>query len=62
MPSWLLLALSIAGCIAVTGLLAAGATGRWSTFWRACREFSLVLAVLAIPAVLVLVWLFIVAP
>jgi hypothetical protein len=59
MPSWLVLLLGIAGCILITGLLAAGCTGRWSTLPLAAKQFSLVLLALAVPALVVLVGLFI---
>lgn len=52
MPSWLLLLLAIAGCILWTGLLAAGATGRWRTLWEASRQFAAYLLLLALPAAL----------
>lgn len=59
MPSWLLLLLGVAGCVLVTGLLAAGAMGKWRFFGVASRQFTLVLLALAVPALVVLVGLFI---
>lgn len=58
MPSWLLLLLCVAGLVVWTGLLAAGSTGRWYTFKVAVKQFSLILLVLALPAILVGLWLF----
>lgn len=59
MPTWLLLLLTIAGLIAWTALLAAGHTGRWRTVWLVGKQFSGYLLLLALPAILVLVGLFI---
>jgi hypothetical protein len=61
MPPWLLVLLGVAGCVLVTGLLAAGAMGSWRAFPLAMRQFALVLCMLAAPAVLVLIGLFIFA-
>ena len=53
MPPWLTFVLALVGCVVWTGLLAAGVTGRWSTFWLAAKQFTLVLLGLALPAILV---------
>lgn len=58
MPTWLLLLLVIAGLVLWTALLAAGHTGRWRTIWEAAKQFSTYLLLLALPAILAGVWLF----
>jgi hypothetical protein len=60
MPRWLLLILVIAGLIAWTGLMAAGAMGNWRTFWLASKQFALVLAGLGALAAVVLLGMFII--
>lgn len=59
MPPWLLLLLAVAGLVLWTALLAAGSTGSWYTFKVAAKQFALVLLGLALPALLVGLWLFI---
>lgn len=53
MPPWLIVVLTIAGFIVFTGLMAAGATANWRTFWVATKQFSLFLLALAAPAIVV---------
>lgn len=59
MPPWLILLLTIAGFIAWTALMAAGAAGSWRIFWVAAKQYSLILLGLAAPATLVGAGLFI---
>ncbi len=59
MPSWLALTLAIGFFLLWTALLAGGHTGRWRTVWEAGKQFAGYLALLAIPAALVGLWVFI---
>lgn len=59
MPPWLTLVLVVVGLVLVVGLQAAAAAGRWRDFRDACRQYSLYLVLLAAPAAVVGLWLFI---
>lgn len=53
MPSWLILILVIGGMILLVALEAAAVTGSWRTFAVAGKQFALYLGLLALPAALV---------
>lgn len=53
MPSWLLLIIVLGGMILLVALEAAAVTGNWRTFKVAGKLFALYLGLLALPAALV---------
>lgn len=53
MPPWLILILTLAGMVLLVGLEAAAVMGDWRVFFRALRGFALYLGMLAAPAAVV---------
>jgi hypothetical protein len=62
MPTWLLLALVIAGFVLWTGLLAAAHTGHWRTLWEASKQFAWHLLALAALGILAAVSMYLWPP
>jgi hypothetical protein len=57
MPSWLYLLLFVLGLIAICGLQAAAAMGKWSVFWRACRGLALYFGIPAAIGLFIFGWI-----
>ena len=57
MPSWLTLILVLLGLLLVSALQAGAVAGRWSVVWEAFWRIGRYWLILALPAILLAIWM-----